>query len=514
MVLEFAQLLMRSDEDFNNRLDQTCAEHARENQRQLSLAATEHERVREGAELERKRLILEQELQQKKREEEQRREVERIQREADKIEQERAKAQREAEARLRQAEARKREEKAARQAAEQQQQRQEVEARLKAQKDQQDAARRLQIQQQEDAARKAKELEAAKARSEAAKAPLPAAQPSPAPIQRLSPPQSSAVQAVGSTDVEDIHSRYLALHKRMKAFWKPFRKECAQQGNPLKGPVGDLRRDMRRTTGQVTVKREDSKVVITKLREILRRSAAAGGPTVDIRQFIISHPLPTLANESEAQYPAILLYAFICFEKFVIKQFDQEAANEEGRIIQELGAIAASLFVDKEFAWKGLPLTDLLLAKFHRACPILFGISGDLKSAEGRARLGWLPVGGSLINTNYYHQRMAGLAAGYAALTLRAVAAPAVPISEYWRSLASLCNLPSEKLHSGHFMVLKGLVKDSAKKFIGFYGVQGRALLRHATIVLPSRAPSHAAETATLLRVLPEVWKTVGISVE
>jgi nucleoporin GLE1 len=302
----------------------------------------------------------------------------------------------------------------------------------------------------------------------------------------------------------------------MKDFWKPFRKGSAQPGNPLKGPVGDLRRDMRRTTGQVTVKREDSKVVITKLREIIRRARDVGGPTVDIRQFIISHPLPTLADEREAQYPAILLYAFICFEKTVLKQFESEAIHDDGRIVQELGAIAASLFVDKEFAWKGIPLTDLLLAKFHRVCPLLFGISGDMRSPAGMARLGLLPLGdtGAYLSTNDYQQRMQGMGAGYAAITLRAVAAPALPISEYWRALASLCNTPPEKISAGHYLVAKGLVKDSARKVIGFYGAQGRALLRQATIVLPGRAPQNLSETANLLSVLPDHWKLTGISVE
>jgi nucleoporin GLE1 len=516
MVLEFSQLLIRSEQNFTNELDEACAKSAAEYQRRISIAASEHERVREGAELEVKRLALEQELEQKKREEAARREVEKQQRELEKIEEEKEKAKREEQERQRRAEAKKREEEAARQASEQQRQREEAEARLKAQRDQEEAARKSQLQQQEAAAaaRKAQEQEAQKARLEAAKAPLPAAQPSPAPVPSTSTASGPAATAAGSADVENIHSRYLALHMRMKEFWKPFRKSCAQPGNPLKGPVGDLRRDIRKTTGQVTVRREDSKVVITKLRDILRRSRAAGGPTVDIRPFIISHPPPTLADESEAQYPAILLYAFICFEKFVVKQFDQEAANEEGRIIQELGAIAASLFMDKEFAWQGIPLTDLLLAKYHRVCPILFGVTGDLKSSEGRARLGWLPVSGGQISTNDYHQRMVGLAAGYAAFTLRHVATPALPISEYWRALASICNTPADKLYSGHFMVMKGLVKDSARKVLLFYGAQGRALLRQATIVMPRRAPPHASESATLVSVLPEVWKTLGISLE
>lgn len=504
MILEFSQLLLRSEEEFNSRLDKACAEHAQVYQEELRKAERKHDKVREGAELELTRLVLEEELRQMKREEERQRELERIKAE---------KAKQESEARQRVLEAKRREEEAARKAAEEQRQIQEAEARARAQKEREEMARR-QKAEQEEAARKAREKAAAAQKAQAQAPQQPALQKAvQVPITAPAAQPTGAI-AIGASDVEEIHSRYLELHQRMKAFWKPFKTECAQKGHPFKGPVGDLRRELRKITGQVTVERADSKVVISKIRELLRSTAKIGGPTVDIRSFIISRPLPTLSHESEAQYPAILLYAFICFEKFVIKQFDSEAAKEESGIIQELGVIAASLFVDKEFVWKGIPMIDLLLAKLHRACPILFGITGNPNTPEGRARLGWTNVGGSPMNVNYYHQRMVGLANGFAAMSLRAVAAPAIPISEHWRALASICNTPSDQLYTGHFMVLKGLVRDSAKKIIMYYGAQGRALLRHATIVMPTRAPARAKDTASLVSVYPDVWKAAGISLQ
>lgn len=159
-----------------------------------------------------------------------------------------------------------------------------------------------------------------------------------------------------------------------------------------------------------------------------------------------------------------------------------------------------------------MPLIDLLLAKYHRACPILFGISGHMNTKDGQARLGWVPISGSDPTVIEYNQRMQGLASGYAAMSLRHVAIPAIPMSEYWRAVSSICNTAPQNLYSGHFMVLKGLIRDFARRFITFYGAQAIGVLRKAAIVLPSRAPQRAADTASLVKVLPDVWKIPGIA--
>jgi nucleoporin GLE1 len=81
MALEFSQLLIKSDRDFNDRLDQNAADNAKVHQELLSKAALEHGRVREEAERERQRLILEMEQARARREEERKREIERLRQE-------------------------------------------------------------------------------------------------------------------------------------------------------------------------------------------------------------------------------------------------------------------------------------------------------------------------------------------------------------------------------------------------------------------------------------------------
>ncbi|KAF2189612.1 hypothetical protein K469DRAFT_44087 [Zopfia rhizophila CBS 207.26] len=504
IVLEFSQMLIKSDRDFNERLDLAAAEHAKVHNEQLSKAALEHERVRERAERERQRILLEQEQLRLKQEEEQRREIERLQRE---VEQEKTKQ--EAEARQRSLEAKRREAEAARQKSEQERQIHEADAKLKAQREQQEAARRRKAEQ-EEADRKAKET-TEKAQSQTTLQSARTPQISSAPVSTPTPAASTAVNQptpaeASSPDREELHAKYLELHQRMKNFRKSFIAEAKQFPAIAKLP-GEGRREMRLRLGQITADRAASKTTIARIRRTLDEAKMINGPTVDLRPWIVSQPLPAL-SDAEAQYPSLLLFILLNFVKMVVKQFDQEAANEDGKIIQEIGLIAASILADPKYMWNDVPLVDLLLAKYHRACPILFGIHGSTSTADGQARLGWLA--NAAPTANAYNQRMRGLGSGYASLSLRAFASnrPAIPMSEYWRAVASICNTPSQHLYSGHFMVLKGLVGDYAAKFIGFYGAPAKALLRKAVIELPSRAPTRAADAANLLRVLPDVWKT------
>jgi nucleoporin GLE1 len=509
LALEFSLKLTLSDREFNERLDQAAAERAKHHERQLDRAAEEHQKVLRGAELEVQRIALEEEQARSRREEEQQQEIERLKR---------LKAQQEADAQQRALEARQREEEAARQAAEHQRKLQETEARLKVQREQEAAAER-QKKEQEEADRRAKDA-AEKARAQPAppqaRQPAPLSAPLTAPTSTSAAPRAPAAPAT-TAHADQIHAKYLELHARMKEFRVAFANQHKQKGSPLKAPVGDTRRNIRLRLGQINTDRKDSVAAIKKLREdSFNVALSTPGPTVDIRPYLISQDIPQLANEAEAQYPAFLLYLWICFEKFVLKQFEKEAASSDGRTIQEIGLIAASLLADQRYMWKGIPLTDIVVAKLHRICPLLFGVRGTMSTMEGRARLGWLPIDKAEPNEEQYGQRMRGLGAGYAALSLRSfnAKAPAIPMSEYWRAVVSICNTPAEHLWPGHFAILYGLLRDYHKKFLTFYGAQARGVLRRATYDLPARAPPRCKDAAGPVSVLPLGWKKEGISLD
>ena len=512
IAIEFNLKLNLSDRDFNERLDQAAAERAKLHENQLAWAAEEHRKVLRSAELEVQRITLEEEQARLRQEEEQKREIERLKQ---------VKAQQEAEAQRRALEARQREEEAARQAAEHQRKLQETEARLKAQREQEAAAER-QKKEKEEADRKAKETADAAEKTrlqQASQSQAPRSVPAAAPIATSTSASTTTPSSAPATTAhaEQVHAKYLELHARMKQFRVAFANQHKQKESPLKGPVGDTRRNIRLRLGQINTDRKDSVAAIKKLREDSFNIALnTPGPTIDIRPYLISQDLPPLANEAEAQYPAFLLYLWICFEKFVLKQFEKEAASTDGRTIQEIGLIAASLLADQRYMWKGIPLTDIVIAKLHRICPILFGVRGTMNTVQGRVRLGWLQIDKAEPNEEQYGQRMRGLGAGYAALSLRSfnAKAPAIPMSEYWRAVVSICNTPAEHLWPGHFAILYGLIRDYHKKFLGFYGAQARGVLRRATYDLPARAPPRCKDAAGPVSVLPLGWKKEGISLD
>jgi nucleoporin GLE1 len=417
----------------------------------------------------------------------------------------------EAEVRQQQLEAKLREEQAARDAAEKQRRIQESAERARAQKAQDEAARRK------------KEEDERRAREAAAAPPPPVAKPQP--VQALQTPSAPAAAApistapstlsASSAEIIQVHKKYIALHGSMKQFRSQFLAAHKEKTDPLKEAVGDVRRSLRKRMGQVTVELEDSRNTIKLIRaECFDKAINAGGPTIDIRPYLVSHQI---TNDADAQYPQLLLYAWIIFEKELIKQWYTEASKEDGRIIAQLSLIAASLYLDTRYMCKGtILMIDTLLAKLHRICPMLFGIRGDART--DRAGLGLDKIHPNESDMNRYSQLMTAVGAGYAAITHKKFAQkpPAIPISEYWRAVVSICNTPAESLYPGHFLTLQGLLRDNARKFLITYGVAAKAVLRRATFDLPNRVPEpragvkedrpglHAA--ASLVKVLPDVW--------
>jgi nucleoporin GLE1 len=91
---------------------------------------------------------------------------------------------------------------------------------------------------------------------------------------------------------------------------------------------------------------------------------------------------------------------------------------------------------------------------------------------------------------------------------------PALPMSEYWRVLVHVCNTPPQDLYPGHFAILNGLMRDFYKKFLGFYGVQARGVLRRAVIDVPARAPERCKDAAGIISVFREQWKKENLVLE
>lgn len=174
--------------------------------------------------------------------------------------------------------------------------------------------------------------------------------------------------------------------------------------------------------------------------------------------------------------------------------------------------LVAAIIATPEFAWNGLPFADVLLAKFHRSCPILFGIHGKESTENGRERMGWArKESGQWMDDIAHYDRVASISAGWASLTLRnfskAKMDNAFPNWLFWRCIAGISNTPPASLQPSHFACLKALLDQGyAKKFVELYGKVAVVVLRRAIVEVPEMAPASAQKEG--VRVLRESVRT------
>ena len=196
--------------------------------------------------------------------------------------------------------------------------------------------------------------------------------------------------------------------------------------------------------------------------------------------------------------PALLVYLLNIFAKAMIAQFINEASVKP-LIADNLGTIASHIFALDNFRWKSNSLIDILIAKFHVVCPVLFGIHDTDRTLEGKRRLGWWREedGGAFIPEQRHFERMTGLGAGFAGISLKNYekARAQNPYSDkhYWTSLALIANVPPQKITQTHFVVLKGMIENFEAKFLHFFGDAAIAALKLILVELPKRSPPSVA---------------------
>lgn len=249
------------------------------------------------------------------------------------------------------------------------------------------------------------------------------------------------------------------------------------------------------------------------MQAILLESLKYKTPVVDIAQYLISQENPS--SGQQVVMPGVFIYLLNIFAKAVISQFIYEASTGV-TLADPVGVITVTMFATPAFKIQNvIPLIDILIAKFHVSCPLLFAISGSQNTAVGRLRLGWRKDDDSFIPEQRHLERMAGLAKGWASLTLRDFSKSKnenpIPNYYYWRSIACVTNCPISEFSSTHATVLKSLIDGFVGKFIGFYGTAAKAALRFALVDLPDRIKNEAStdqravQAAAGLQVLREV---------
>ena len=246
---------------------------------------------------------------------------------------------------------------------------------------------------------------------------------------------------------------------------------------------------------------EQQKRIVETLREAL---TAFSQPTVSLSTFI-ARPI------QDAQVPASFVYLFNHFAKAVVSQFIDEAAVFS-KVADPVGTIAISMFARSEFRINGISLIDILIAKFHVVCPPLFGIYGPENSDEGRSRLGWWREehGGPWISEQSHQDRMTGLGAGYAALSLRnfenSQMTNPYPPYNFWRAITAILNVPAGKVTETHFILLRALLMNSEPRFLEFFGDSAKKLMQIAVVEYPKRADKGSV-AAKVLSTLGDAMK-------
>lgn len=177
------------------------------------------------------------------------------------------------------------------------------------------------------------------------------------------------------------------------------------------------------------------------------------------------------------------------FSKFIVTQLISEAGIETHKA-DPIGTIASHIFALKDFLWNDHTLIDILIAKFHVSCPVLFGIYGPSNTAAGKVRVGWArgisrhKKGDTFISLQDHSQRMAGLGAGFAAISLRnyekTILKNPYPATNYWIAFANILNVPAGQRGETHAMVLKAMIEGYEERFLLFFGDAARCALRLA----------------------------------
>ena len=226
-------------------------------------------------------------------------------------------------------------------------------------------------------------------------------------------------------------------------------------------------------------------------------------PQVNVLDYLLNPP----SNVTETNGPGLLLYLLNIFAKAIISQFLDETSGSPATA-NPIGIAGLTIFAQVDLMWNGIPMSDILLAKFHKACPVLFGVYGDENTSKGKERIGWSKDEGGFVTSQRHSERMTGLGRGFAALTLRKInpKSPMVnvfPPRHFWKAFASIVNVPADAVMPTHYLVLRAMIEHHIKGILTAFGNVGIVALRKAIIEFPQQSrisDSVAARSLALLR--------------
>ncbi|KAK6071775.1 GLE1-like protein [Seiridium cupressi] len=329
------------------------------------------------------------------------------------------------------------------------------------------------------------------------------------------PIPSAAASSAAQTQAAQRTDRYVQIHQSLKRLRASLKQQMTTNQD-LKKNAGNMRREIRKSIGQLTGERGANKQQLEKIRTVLTM-ALHGQPQsamLDPSEYVRDQREPVQDAVHNGELPSLFVYLLNCLAKDMIKQFDGECGPMPDKA-DPIGVTAAQVFSTRDFLWRGQSLIDIMMAKFRVACPVLFGIRGNEKMEQGRSRLGWRRPDGQWMPEQQHMERMSGLGVGYASIALRdfsrAKNTNPYPPANYWTSLAMIVNTPPAEISDTQCVVLRAMIYLYEDKFINFYGNQAIAALRKALIEFPAKAPNKTS-AVTGLTVLASLYhKDLGL---
>lgn len=303
-------------------------------------------------------------------------------------------------------------------------------------------------------------------------------------------------------------ARLVEIHqncKKMRAYMKSLCDEHSQ----IRTKAGAWRRIVRMSVGQLTGGETDQKannIQLQKVSGILNEALenrVCPTPMMTVDDFVIGKRDPVQGASNNDQLPVMFMFLLNHFAKSIINQLALEAGSKPLNALS-VGIFAVRIFALPEYLWRGKSLIDILIAKFRVVCPSLFGIRLDDTTDSGRAQIGWKKSpDGKWVSEELHVTRIAGLAAGYAAICLRDFSKSTrlvhpYGVWNYWKAVVGIIGTPAAEFSKTQGYVLKSLIDNYEKKFVGFYGSAAVEVLRQVTVVLPRRFEAGAQNDATL----------------
>ncbi|KAF5677934.1 RNA export mediator [Fusarium heterosporum] len=340
----------------------------------------------------------------------------------------------------------------------------------------------------------------------------PLAPASTAALQPVVKPTAPAVQPVQSTVTPSV-DRYSQIHQELKKLRKELAAQSKIAGSPLKGKLGAARREIRVAIGQLTGGKGANAQPINKITAALKEALEGRipSPPIDVSLFVVDKRDPAEGSlNNDATLPSLFIYLINICAKGIVNQFINEGGANP-KAADPVGVFAAHIFSTKEFQWRGQSLVDILMAKYRMVCPVLFGHRGSDRTERGRIAIGWKKDGSSWITEQSHNDRMTGLGAGYASLSLRDFSKSSkknpYPPTNYWKALAYIVNSPPNETSNTQYVVLRSMIQGHEQRFLNFYGNAAMAALRLALIEFPKKAPQNATAAGSLA-ALADLLKT------